>query len=154
MKKFRNKIILLTIAVCFLFSSCDEVESILGLIPKFDGNLPNVISGKFAYYEDEDYMGVDGGYTTLYSFNSQDGTFIRRDATGFSDQIERSGTYEVEYYTFTTTESNGVIHLYYDDGEKINLEFYFKATATKGPEYIKLSDSKTYYYEGKYDETE
>lgn len=150
MKKFGFRIILMAIISCFLLSSCDDVKAVMSLIPKFDGKLPNVISGKYAYFPGED---KSEGYGILYTFDSNAGTFKREKSTGDSDTpITVKGSYSVEYDTYTITKSNGNIFLYYEDGTSEFLRFYYYATATDGPEYIKLSDDDktlTYYYQGK-----
>ena len=142
----RRKLLLGILLLLFLFAntSCDMMETLKGVIPKFDGKLPNVISGKFAYFEDETAKSY-GTYSKLYSFNSSDNTFsIKLE----NEESGGSGSYLVKYSKFTITENNGIIYLFYEDGAVEILEFYYYATATNGPEYITLSDG-TYYYWGK-----
>ena len=149
MKKIGLKIVLLAVLACFMVTSCDDMKALMSLIPKFDGKLPNAISGKFAHFSNEANMEI-GNYDILYTFNSIEGTFKRESSTGISDTPKtETGTYSVAYDTYTITESNGKIYLTFENGTSEILGFYYFATATTGPEYIKLSDKKTYYYWGK-----
>lgn len=139
----RKKLILFMIIVCSIFAltSCDDVKALMELVPKFDGNLPNNIAGKYAYFASE----VDkeaGTYTTLFSFDSKEDTFTESFEGG-----AKSGKYIVDYKTYAITECNGTITLKYDDGNIESHQFYFLASAINGPEYI-IIDKKQYYYWG------
>ncbi len=140
MKK-RYLYILILILLIFTLSSCDEVSSLMSLVPKFERSLPNNIAGKYAYYSSEENKEANE-YTTLYTFSSKEGTFTKDTEDGVKE-----GAYSVEYKTYAITECNGTITLTYENKTKEEYEFYFYATATKGPEYIMLG-SRTYYYEG------
>ena len=136
-------IVVLAVLSLMSLSSCDDMKALMDLIPKFDGNLPNNISGKFAYFRTEEEKAA-GTYSKLYSFKSKDGTFTVTD-----ESSSRSGKYSVSYKTYAITECNGTISFVYDDdGSASSLDFYYYATAVDGPEYIKLSDGRTYYYWG------
>lgn len=140
----KKKYILLLITLIFLslLTSCDKVESLTKLIPKFDSKLPNNVAGKYAYYNSETDRKENVGYITLFTFTSPEGTFTEKTGT-----TERKGTYSVNYKTYAITECNGTINLNYENGNSESYEFYFYATATGGPEYMMLGDKK-YYYEG------
>lgn len=133
-------LLLITLIFVILLTSCDKVESLTKLIPKFDNKLPNNIAGKYVYFENEENK--EDGFTTRLTFTSSEGTFTEEAGT-----TERKGTYTVNYKTYAITECNGTINLNYESGNSESYEFYFYATATGGPEYIMLGD-KTYYYEG------
>ena len=51
----RNKIIILLLFILLFFTSCEEINGVLGLLPKFDSTLPNNISGKWVYFENEEF---------------------------------------------------------------------------------------------------
>ena len=140
MKKFL--IVLLAVLSLISLSSCDDMKALMDLIPKFDGNLPNNISGQYAYFRTEEDKAA-GIYTKLYSFSSKTGIFTAKD-----ESAVRSGKYEVSYKTYAITECNGTIKLSFDDGSTESYDFYYYATAVDGPEYIRLSDGRTYYYWG------
>ncbi len=139
----KKKYILLLITLIFvtLLTSCDKVESLTKLIPKFDNKLPNNIAGRYVYLMDE--KDKNAGFITRFTFTSSEGTFTE-ETTGTT---ERKGTYSVNYKTYAITECNGTINLNYESGNSESYEFYFYATATGGPEYMMLDDKK-YYYEG------
>ncbi len=140
----RKKFLALILAVfsLIMLTSCDDMKALFDLIPKFDGNLPNNISGKFAYFASEEDK-ASGTYTKYYSFNSKEGTFVERE-----ENTIKTGNYKVSYKTYAITECNGTITFTYDDESEVALDFYYYATAVDGPEYMKLSDGKTYYYWG------
>lgn len=137
-----RKSILLLFSLLML-SSCDDINAVLSLLPKFDSSLPNNISGTFAYFSSEENMDR-GEYDRVYRFDSRSGSFT----LSVTGENQRSGKYKVEYRTYAITECNGTIVLAFDDGSSESLEFYYYATAVGGPEYIRLSDRKTYYYWG------
>lgn len=122
-------------------TSCDQVKSLMKIVPKFDNKLPNNVAGKYAYYRNEEEKEA-GKYTTLYNFTSTDGTFTKTTESG-----TEKGSYTVKYKTYAITECNGTITLNYEEGSSESFEFYFYSTAVGGPEYIMLG-SRTYYYEG------
>ena len=143
MRKGKKFLTMLLVAISLVaLTSCDDMKALFDLIPKFDGNLPNNISGKYAYFASEKDK-VAGIYTKYYSFNSKDGTFIE-----IEENSMKTGKYSVSYKTYAITECNGTIVFTYDDESEEHLDFYYYATAIDGPEYIKLSDGKTYYYWG------
>lgn len=139
----KKKLLHITIILLFILtlSSCDDVKSLVSLLPKFDKNLPNNVAGKYAYYSSGENKTAKE-YTTLYKFSSKDGTFTKDTEDG-----ETKGTYSVKYKTYAITECNGNITLTDEEGKSEEYEFYFYSTATGGPEYIMLG-SRTYYYEG------
>ncbi len=137
-------IILLLILLLFTLTSCEDINAILSLLPKFDTSLPNNISGKWAYYENEEYKAINQ-YSRLFTFDSKERKFTYEDTIG----IKKNGSYNVEYKTYAISECNGTITLYYEDNSVISYEFYYKATATDGPDYLVLSNNGTYYYRGK-----
>ena len=55
-----------------------------------------------------------------------------------------TGSYSVQYTTFTVTECNGKISLFLDDGKKKSRNFYWSASALSGPEYLLLDDGRKY----------
>ncbi len=136
-----RKRLLLTIIMMLLLvlTSCEEIEGILSILPKFDGNLPNNISGEYAYYASEADK-KNHIYTRLYVFNSKDNTFSE-----YTETTERSGTYTVKYKAYAVTECNGILTFDYENGTSESYSFYFYATAVNGPEYIIFGD-RTYYY--------
>ncbi len=138
--------LLLIVVSLFALTSCDDVKSLMGLIPKFDGNLPNNIAGTYAYFRNDEEK-ADYAYSKLYKFNSKENTF-----TETVDTTTRGGTYTVSYKTYAITECNGTLTLNFDSGSSEIYQFYFYATAVDGPEYIRLADDdgiyKDYYYWG------
>lgn len=148
MKKIR--FVLLSILALVMFSSCDDMKAVMSLIPKFDGKLPNVIAGKFAYFANENDKD-NGEYTRRYDFNNKENKFTLYISTGPGDAYKKviTGKYSVAYTTYTITESNGTIKFEYDDGsDSTSTEFYYYASTLDGPQYILLSDERTYYYWG------
>lgn len=139
----RKKCLLLLSAVALVLTltSCDQIESLTKVFPRFDSKLPNNVAGKYAYYKTEEDRKARE-YTTLFIFTSSDGTFTEKTETE-----EKKGSYSVNYKTYAITECNGTINLNYESGSSESLEFYFYATAVGGPDYIILGD-KTYYYAG------
>ena len=142
----RKRFALLFIVISlFTLTSCDDVKSLMSLIPKFDGNLPNNIAGSYAYYTSE-YNKGEGLFSKLYKFNSKENTFTETVGT-----TTRSGSYTVSYKTYAITECNGTLTLRFDTDPSEIYDFYFYATAVGGPEYLRLADAdgtyKIYYYE-------
>ena len=145
MKKI-SRIFLVVMIMVFL-SSCDQVTGLVELAPKFNTSLPNAISGEYAYFETEEDR-ENGEFTRLLSFSSSTSTF--KDTRSLQGGIvTRNGSYSVSYSTYDITECNGTILMEYEDGEKSEVGFYFYATAINGPEYLVLSDGRTYWYWGK-----
>lgn len=139
----RKMIIILFTALSLLtLTSCDEVRGVLSIFPKFSGTLPNNIAGQFAYF-DSDEAKKGGIYSRLYKFDSSNGTFTVSD-----EALSLKGTYTVSYKTYAITECNGTISFTFENGGTDELDFYFYATAVDGPEYLMLSDGRTYYYWG------
>lgn len=141
MRKIR--IVLLFVLSAFLFSSCDEIEGIIAVLPEFSTDLPKVISGNYAYYENED----DVGYTTLYHFDPESGEFTRSSAY----EEEKRGTFSYEYERFAITECNGYITFTYEDGTKETYGFLYVATALEGPKTLSLKQNgveTVYEYKG------
>ncbi len=139
-----KKIFLVLLSTLFLFTltSCAEIEAILGLIPKFDTELPNLVSGRFAKIS-----GGNGSEKEQYLFNSKTGTFEFLE----EEQVEGrdKGTYSVEYSVFAITECAGKLTLRFENGEVQVYEFKLECTATGGPEALFLGDkSNVYYYWG------
>lgn len=141
-----KKLILPLIIILITLTGCEEINGVLGLMPKFDSSLPNCISGKFAYFESEADMSM-GEYTTLYTFDSREGTFSRIES-GSGAAMEK-GTYRVMYRTYGITEANGTIRFTFEDGNTMETGFYYAATAIGGPDHIILSDQRKYVYWGK-----
>ena len=139
-----RKIILILFIVLSLFilTSCDEISGIMSIFPKFSGTLPNNIAGQFASFESEEAK-KSGIYSRLYKFDSRNGTFSFND-----ESVSLKGTYSVSYKTYAITECNGIITLTYENGCVDEMDFYYYATAVDGPEYLMLSDGRTYYYWG------
>lgn len=140
----KASIILFIILSLFTLTSCEDINAILSLLPKFDTSLPNNISGKWAYYDGEEEKALNH-YSRLFTFDSKEKKFKYEDTFG----TKKNGSYNVEYKTYAITECNGTLTLYFEDNTVISYEFYYKATATDGPEYIVLSNNGTYYYRGK-----
>ncbi len=143
----RKRFALLFIVISlFTLTSCDDVKSLMSLIPKFDGNLPNNIAGSYAYFRSEEEK-TNHEYSKLYKFNSKENTFTETVGT-----TTRSGSYTVSYKTYAITECNGTLTLRFDTDASEIYDFYFYATAVDGPEYLRLADAdgayKIYYYWG------
>lgn len=130
----------------FTLTSCDMMNTLKGVIPKFDGNLPNNIAGSYAYFRSDEEK-TNGEYSKLYKFNSKENTFTETVGT-----TTRSGSYTVSYKTYAITECNGTLTLRFDTDASEIYDFYFYATAVDGPEYLRLADAdgayKIYYYWG------
>lgn len=145
----RNKIIILLLFILLFFTSCEEINGVLGLLPKFDSTLPDNISGKWVYFEnDEDRFGNEDYalFTKSYEFNSKEKNFS---LSYFDKKWEnKNGFYTLNYKTYTITECNGVLILRFDDGSVEEYDFYISSTAISGPEKLMLSDGLTYYYWG------
>ena len=43
--------IVLSLLSLLVLSSCDDIKGVLEILPKFDSDLPNNISGSYAYFE-------------------------------------------------------------------------------------------------------
>ena len=137
----------LVVMIMVFLSSCDQVKGLVELAPKFNTSLPNAISGEYAYFDSEEDR-ENGEFTRLLSFSSSTSTF--KDTRSLQGGIvTRNGSYSVSYSTYDITECNGKIVMEYEDGEKSEVGFYFYATAINGPEYLVLSDGRTYWYWGK-----
>ncbi len=117
-----------------LFIGCDDMKSLMSLIPKFESSLPNVISGKFAYYENETDQS-QRIYTELYEFDPINRTFTHSVA---GEDEERKGSYTYAYSDFIITECNGFLTLAYEDGTSAAYAFKYEATAVGGPVSITL----------------
>lgn len=147
--KNRNKIIILLLFILLFFTSCEEINGVLGLLPKFDSTLPNNISGKWVYFENEEDRSGDeneASFTRQFIFDSKENKF----SLSYVDktQVNKSGSYSYSYKTYTITECNGVLTLRFDDGSVEEYDFYISSTAISGPEKLMLSDGLTYYYWG------
>lgn len=131
----------------FSLTSCDDIKSLMSLIPKFDGKLPNNIAGSYAYFRNDEERDA-GTYSKLYKFNSKENTF-----TETVDTTTRKGSYTVSYTTYAITECNGTLTLNFEDSPSEIYQFYFYSTAVDGPEYLRLAEVgstiyKIYYYWG------
>ncbi len=135
----------LLIVILITLTGCEEINGVLGLMPKFDTSLPNCISGKFAYFE-TDAERSSGEYTVLYAFDGRQGTFTRSESG--SGVSVKKGTYKVIYRTYGITEANGTIRFTFEDGKSEDSQFYYSATAIGGPDHIILSDQRKYVYWG------
>ncbi len=131
MKKLLQSAILILISLLFL-TGCDEVNTIVDLIPSFDENLPNVFSGIYTYYENE----ADFGYTEYIEFDPVEKTFTYD--TSEAGVEPRNGKYEYTYSDFQITQCNGYLTLNFDDGEVITYGFLFESTAIEGPTRLTL----------------
>ena len=121
---------LLTLSVLCL-AGCDYISAIPQLMPSFDTRLPNIFSGRYAYYENEDDEEVKR-YTELLEFDNLENTFIRK------------------YNEFNITQCSGYLTLHYDDGDNVTYGFLYQASATDGPVSITLRQNDTdrlYLYE-------
>lgn len=135
--------IVIFLGIVFLLSSCDDIKQIMSLVPKFETDLPNVISGNFAYYEDE-----SNKYSELYTFNSDTKEFTY---TNVYNGTKR-GTYTYEYIDFNITICNGYLTLQLEDGNSEKYGFLYEATATDGPSSLTLNrngQTRVYVYKGK-----
>lgn len=137
-------IILLIILLLFTLTSCEDISAVLSLLPKFDTSLPDNISGIWSYFDSEEEKN-DNHFARQFVFDSKEKKFTYEEAIG----TKKNGSYKVEYKTYAITECNGTLTLYFEDNSVVNHEFYYKATAIDGPEYIILSNDGTYYYGGK-----
>lgn len=136
--------VVLSLVSLLLLSSCDDVKGVLELLPKFDSNLPNNISGSYAYFDSEEAKDR-GEYTRLFTFDSKENTYTFTFSTD-EGVIKDSGKYSVRYTTYKITECNGVISLENQDKEKRDISFYWYSSALSGPEYLMLDDGRTYLY--------
>lgn len=130
----------------FMLTGCDDINAVISLLPKFDTTLPNNLDGKWAYFDSEEER-LNNEFTRQFTFDSKEQRF-KLEISG-AGTITKSGSYSVQYKTYTITECNGTLTLYYEDNSVEKYNFYYKATAIDGPEYITLSNSGTYYYGGK-----
>ena len=142
--KMKRLSILFLVLFLLVLTSCDEINGVLDLMPKFDSSLPCVISGSYAYFESEEAE-ERGEYTQLYVFDSKEGKYTYTLSTEDGIKME-TGSYSVQYTTFTVTECNGKISLFLDDGKKKCRDFYWSASALSGPEYLLLDDGRKYIY--------
>ena len=137
----RKRIFILFLVTFSLFlSGCDEINQLMTLVPKFETDLPNVFSGKFAYYADEN---------ELYEFDPIEKTFTYMD-TETSTENPKTGSYTYSYIDFIITECNGYLNLYFDDDTTQVYGFRYEATATGGPVSITLrqnSRDKVFVFE-------
>lgn len=141
----RKRFFILFLVIFSLFlSGCDEINQLMTLVPKFETNLPNVFSGKFVYYVDEDYESMKR-YDELYEFDPIEKTF-----TYTNTESSKTGTYTYSYIDFIITECNGYLNLYFDDDTTQVYGFRYEATATGGPVSITLrqnSRDKVFVFE-------
>lgn len=145
----RKRIFILFLVTFSLFlSGCDEINQLMTLVPKFETDLPNVFSGKFAYYADENYESMKQ-YDELYEFDPIEKTFTYMD-TETSTENPKTGSYTYSYIDFIITECNGYLNLYFDDDTTQVYGFRYEATATGGPVSITLrqnSRDKVFVFE-------
>ena len=139
-----KRILFFVLFLLFLFSSCDEINGVMGLLPRFDSNLPNNISGTYVYFESEEAKDK-GEYNSLLCFDSKEGTFTYTFSNEEGVKTER-GKYKILYKTYKTTECNGNITFVFEDGREKDSSFYWYASALSGPEYLMLDDGRTYLY--------
>lgn len=142
MRKIKN--ILIVLAMAFVLTSCDDIKQIMSIIPKFETDLPNVISGKFAYFESPG----DVGYSELLIFDPSTMEFSFENVESGTQR----GSYSYQYIDFNITICNGTLLLTYEDGRTERYGFLYEATATDGPSSITLNrngQSKVYVYKGK-----
>lgn len=130
----------------FMLTGCDDINAVISLLPKFDTALPNNLDGKWAYFDSKEDR-LNNEFSRQFTFDSKEQKF-KLEIAGVGT-ITKSGSYSVQYKTYTITECNGTLTLYYEDNSVEKFDFYYKATAIDGPEYITLSNSGTYYYGGK-----
>ena len=136
--------VLLTLSVLCL-AGCDYISAIPQLMPSFDTRLPNIFSGRYAYYENEDDEEAKR-YTELLEFDNLEKTFIRNAA----GEAARKGTFSYSYNEFNITQCSGYLTLHYDDGDNVTYGFLYQASATDGPVSITLRQNDTdrlYLYE-------
>ncbi len=148
-KKIKILLCLFIVVSAFLLTSCDEVDAVKSVIPKFSMSLPNVFSGAYVIYPENSESSGNTGFTEAYFFNSKDSTFDYSDASSFSS----GNVFSYKYTTFTTTECTGVITLEFVNGQKKTLSFVWRATALRGPENLTLG-SVVYEYDGRIDSIE
>lgn len=141
MKKIKILYLIILLAIITTLAGCDQINKFKDLVPKFEGNLPNVISGPFVYFEDEKQK-EENNYDEMYTFNSKTMTFTK------TTDKDESGTYSYKYDKFNITECSGEITLTFEDGRSETHSFYYVATAVDGPDFIRFDKGKTYYYWG------
>lgn len=137
-----RKITLLISLIIFLFvfSGCEYIEAIPDLIPSFESSLPNVFSGKYAYYEtEEDSVGSVKKYIHLFEFDNINNTFIHKEA----GEPDKKGTFSYSYNEFIITECNGYLTLNYEDGSVERYGFLYQASAVGGPQTLTLRPSSS-----------
>lgn len=128
MRKPRKMMTFIILSLSLVLTGCDEVNALIDLVPKFSSDLPNVISGKFAYYEDEQ-AAADKVYLELFEFDAVNRKFVH----SVAGEETESGTYSYSYLDFTILECNGYLTLSYVDGDQTRLSFKYEATAVGGP---------------------
>lgn len=129
----RLLIVLLSILMLFTLTSCEEIEAVLGLIPKFSTEIPNLVAGKFYSFTTEENEAL-GIFNDGYIFNSQELTFEY-----IAEEVSKKGTYEVKYSTFAITECAGKLYLRFESGEAEIFDFKLECTANGGPEALYLN---------------
>lgn len=102
--------LLLLLLVVLFVSSCDLMNTAIGMIPSFDGDLPNVFNGNFAYFEvpPEDMSGSTHLYTSNYKFSAKDHTF---EYDGEGNVPLESGTYSYTYSSYDIISASGILEL-------------------------------------------
>lgn len=115
MKKYLYLILLILLVA--VISSCDVMKSAINLIPSFDGNLPNVFSGRYALFEnEEDRYSLNPAYINLFEFDSKTKTFKYEPRE--TSQIQE-GIYEYKYTSYKITDAYGTLTLKYTEERPI-----------------------------------
>ena len=140
-------IMFFSLLVLVLLASCDQVNNLVGLIPSFEDNLPNIFEGTYASFE-SDYDMQEGIYTERFVFVPTDNSVTYRSVAD-GNSISKGGKYSYSYSSFQITDCNGYLTIDYGDGDIEVFSFLYHATALEGPVSLTLSQNNTstiYYY--------
>ena len=107
----------------FMLTGCDDINAVISLLPKFDTTLPNNLDGKWAYFDSEEER-LNNEFSRQFTFDSKEQRF-KLEISGVGT-ITKSGSYSIQYKTYTITECNGTLTLYYEDNSVEKYNFYYK----------------------------